>query len=64
VYWSETWSLAVQEEHRVLESGMVRRIFGPKRDEIIGGWEKLDNEELHNLRSSPNIVRIIKTKRM
>jgi hypothetical protein len=42
----------------------VRRIFGPKRDEETGGWRKLHNEELHNLYSSPNIIRIIKSRRM
>jgi hypothetical protein len=43
---------------------VVRRIFGPKRDEVIGDWRKLHNEELHNLYSSPNIIRIIKSRRM
>jgi hypothetical protein len=42
----------------------VLRIFGPKRDEVIGGWRKLHNEELHNLYSSPSIIRIIKSRRM
>jgi hypothetical protein len=37
---------------------MMRRIFGPKRDEVTGGWRKLHNEELHNLYSSPSIIRI------
>jgi hypothetical protein len=40
------------------------RIFGPKRDENAGGWRKLHNEELHNLYSSPNIIRVIKSRRM
>jgi hypothetical protein len=43
---------------------MLRRIFGPKRDEMVGGWRKLHNEELHNLYSSPDIIRIIKSRRM
>jgi hypothetical protein len=43
---------------------LLRRIFGPKRDEVTGGWRKLHNEELHDLYSSPRIIRIIKTKRM
>jgi hypothetical protein len=43
---------------------VLRRIFGSKRDEIIGGWRKLLNEELHNLYSSPNIMRTIKLRRM
>jgi hypothetical protein len=43
---------------------LVRRMFGPKRDEATGGWRKLHNEELHNLYSSPSIIRIIKSRRM
>jgi hypothetical protein len=43
---------------------VLRRIFGPKRDEVTGGWGKLYNEELHNLYSSPSIIRIIKSRRM
>jgi hypothetical protein len=43
---------------------VLRRIFGPKRDEVIRGWGKLHNEELHNLYCSPSIIRIIKSKRM
>jgi hypothetical protein len=43
---------------------VLRRIFGPRRDEVIGDWRKLHNEELHNLYSSPNIIRMIKSKRM
>jgi hypothetical protein len=41
---------------------MLRRIFGPKRDEVTGGWRKLHNEELHNLYSSPSIIRMIKSR--
>jgi hypothetical protein len=48
----------------VLESRVLRRIFGPKRDDVTGDWRKLHNEELHNLYSSPNIIRMIKSKRM
>jgi hypothetical protein len=43
---------------------VLRKIFGPKRDEVTGGWRKLHNEELHNLYSSPNIIRMIKSRRM
>jgi hypothetical protein len=43
---------------------MLRRIFGPKRDEVTGGWRKLHNEELHSLFSSPNIIRMFKSRRM
>jgi hypothetical protein len=49
---------------KVIENRVLRRIFGPKRDEVIGGWRKLHNEELHNLHSSPSIIRIIKSMRM
>jgi hypothetical protein len=62
LYRCETWSLTLREEHRlrVFESGVLRRIFGPKRDEVTGGWRKLHNEELHSLYSSPSIIRMIK----
>jgi hypothetical protein len=49
------WSLTLREEHRLR---VLRRIFGPKRDEVTGGWRKLHNEELHSLYSSPNIIRM------
>jgi hypothetical protein len=57
LYGCETWSLTLREEHRlrVFENRMLRRIFGPKRDEVTGYCRKLHNEELHNLYSSPNI---------
>jgi hypothetical protein len=48
----------------VFENRVLRGIFGPKRDEVIGGWRKLHHEELHNLYCSPSIIRIIKTRRM
>jgi hypothetical protein len=48
----------------MFENKLLRRIFGPKRDEVTGGWRKLHNEELHNLYSSPTIVRMIKSRRM
>jgi hypothetical protein len=66
LYGCETWSLTVREEHklRVFENRMLRRIFGPKRDEVTGVWKKLHNEELHNLYSSPSIIRNIKSRRM
>jgi hypothetical protein len=61
-----TWSLTLREEHRlrVFESRVRRRIFGPKRDEVTGGWRKLHNEELHDLYSSPSIVKVINARRM
>jgi hypothetical protein len=66
LYGCETWSLTVREEHnlRVFENRVLRRIFGPKRDRVMGGWRKLHNEELHNLYSSPSIIRIIKSRTM
>jgi hypothetical protein len=48
----------------VFENRMLKRIFGPKRDEVTGGWRKLHNKELHNLHSSSNIIRMIKSRRM
>jgi hypothetical protein len=58
LYGCETWSLTLREEHR------LRRIFGPKRDEVMGEWMKLHNEELHNLYTSPDIMRQVKSRRM
>jgi hypothetical protein len=48
----------------VIQNRVLRRIFGPKRDGVTGGWRKLHNEELHNLYSSPSIIRFIKSRRM
>jgi hypothetical protein len=48
----------------VFENRVVRRIFGPKRDEVTGEWRRLHNEELNDLYSSPNILRVIKSRRM
>jgi hypothetical protein len=48
----------------VFENRVLRKIFGPKRDEVIGGWRKLHNNELHNLYFSSSIIRIIKSRRM
>jgi hypothetical protein len=65
LYGCETWSLNLREEHRlrVFENRIFRRIFGPEREED-GSWIKLHNDELHSLYSSPNIVRVIKSRRM
>jgi hypothetical protein len=65
LYGCETWSLTLGEDHRlrVFENRVLRKIFGPKREEA-GSWRKLHNDELHNLYSSPNIVRVIKSRRM
>jgi hypothetical protein len=56
----------LREEHKlkVFENSVLRRIFGPKTDEVAGGWRKLHNEELHGLYSSPSIVSVIKARRM
>jgi hypothetical protein len=66
LYGCETWSLTLREEHRlrVFENRMLRRIFGPSRDEVTGDRRKLHNEELHGLYSSPSIGRVIKARRM
>jgi hypothetical protein len=65
LYGCETWSLTLREDHRlrVFENRVLRRIFGPKREED-GSWRELHNDELHRLYSSPNIVRVIKSRRM
>jgi hypothetical protein len=62
LYGCETWSLTLREEHRlrVFENRVLRRIFGPERDEVTGEWRKLHNEELRNLYSSPDIIRQVK----
>jgi hypothetical protein len=66
LYGCETWSLALREKHRLRVFGnrVLRKIFGPKRDEVIGGWRKLYNEELHNFYCSPSIIRMIKSRTM
>jgi len=66
LYGCETWSLTFREERRlrVFENWVLRRIFGPKRDEATGKWRKLNIEELNYLYCSPNIIRVIKSRRM
>jgi hypothetical protein len=66
LYGCETWSLTLREERilRKFENRVLRRIFGPKRDEVTGGWRKLHNEELHNLYSWPSIIRMINSSMM
>jgi hypothetical protein len=66
LYGCETWSPTLREEHRLrpLENRVLRRIFGRTEVEIVGGWIKLHNEELHNLYCSSNVIRMIKSRKM
>jgi len=66
LYGCETWSLTLWEERkpRAFENMVLRRIFGPRRDEVTGKRRRLHNEELNDLYASPNIVRVIKSRRM
>ena len=66
LYGCETWSLTLREERwlRVVENKVLRRVFGPKRDEITGEWRRLHNEELYALYALPNIMRVIKLRTM
>ena len=66
VYGCEIWSLTLREEHRkmVFQNRVLRRIFGPKGEEVIGEWRKRHNGELNDLYTSPKIVREIKSRRM
>jgi hypothetical protein len=66
LYGCETWSLTLRKERRlkVFENRALKRIFGPKGDEVTGEWRKLHNEELNELDSLPNIVRVVKSRRM
>jgi hypothetical protein len=66
LYGCETLSLILREEHRlrVFENGVLRKIFGLRREEMVGGQRRLYNEELNNMYASPNIIRVIKSLSM
>jgi len=66
LYGCETWSLTLRDERRlrVFENRLLRRVFEPKRDKVTGEWRKLHIEELSHLYSLPNIVRVVKSRRM
>jgi hypothetical protein len=66
LYRCETWSLTLRQEPRLrmFEDGVLRRLFGPKRNQVTGEWRKLLNEELNYFYPSPSIVRVIKSRRM
>jgi len=66
LYGCETWSLTLREERRlrVSENRVLRKVFGPKRDEVTGEWRKLHNEELNDLYFLSSIVRVVKSRRM
>jgi hypothetical protein len=66
LYGYETWPLTLREEHRprVFENRALRRIFGSKRDKVTGEWRKLHNEDLRDLYSSPDILRMVQLSRM
>jgi hypothetical protein len=66
LYGCETWSLKLREEYRlrVFENRVLKRIFGPKREEVAGGCRRLHNEELHNFYALANIIMVIKSRRM
>jgi hypothetical protein len=63
LYGCEAWYLALGEKHKLrgFENRVLRKIFGPKREEVAGEWRRLHNEELHNLYASLNVIRVIKS---
>jgi len=66
LYGCKTWSFTLREVRRLrmFEYWELKRIFAPKRDDVTGEWRKLHNEDLNDLKSAPNIIRVIKLRRM
>jgi len=66
LYGCESWSTTLADEHklRVFENKILRKIYGPKRDEMTGEWRRLHNDELYGLYDSPNVVKIMKSRRL
>jgi hypothetical protein len=64
LYGYKTLSLTLTEEHKLRVIRVLRRIFGPKRQETVGDWRRLHNEELHNFYASPDVIKVIKSRRM
>jgi hypothetical protein len=66
LYGCQAWSLILRKEHglKFFENRVLRKIFGPKRDEFIGEWRRLHNKRLYDLSSSPNIIPVIKSRRI
>jgi hypothetical protein len=66
LYGCQTWSLTLRGEQRLrmFENRVLRRIFGLKREEVVGGWRRLHNGDLHNLLVSPNLIQVIKSMRI
>ena len=66
LYGCESWSTTLADEHKlhVFENKVLRKIYGPKRDEMTGEWRRLHNEELHGLYDSPDVVKIMKSRRL
>jgi len=66
LYEFAAWSLTLKEEHRLrlLENRALSRLFGPKRDRLTGEWGRINNEEFNDVYLSPNIIQVIKSRRM